>query len=156
MNCVGKSSQSFLNGGTWLHSLNWQTLAFLWEPCPYNHMVRGNLRIHWLGNFTRSIYKHIYMVYLWERIRIESGMLVSRQSIIHCSSSWRPGVWKRSSYMTDKTFIIIHVSLRLNIGALIECLPAGRTWCRDDWQATKSLWESWEVCPLYHCCPTRN
>lgn len=37
-----------------------------------------------------------------ERIRIVSGMLVSRQSMICCNSSCIPGVWNRSSYQRSQ------------------------------------------------------
>lgn len=45
----------------------------------------------------------IQLLKLWsQRIRIVSGMLVSRQSMICWSSSCIPGVWNRSSYQRSQ------------------------------------------------------
>lgn len=63
----------------------------------------------------RVIYIFIYCISVnaFHRVRIQmvSGMLVSRESMMFCISSCRPGVWNKSSCETfrsvkDRTFII--------------------------------------------------
>lgn len=91
------------------------------------------------------------------RIQMVSGMLVSSESMMFCSSSCRPGVWNKSSWEKNiknnfTKCLRCPINLTEEVYRLQPFSPDRRPWWRDGWPESTLPWGSLEVSPqhLFH------